>query len=62
MLMTIDGVPLVNAAGAANRPSVNCVNPSSVPLNDRDTAAYNTLHGPAARLTTLPHVVDEPNP
>jgi hypothetical protein len=38
-LITIDGVPAVNAAGAANRPSVNWVNPSSVDLSDRDTAA-----------------------
>jgi hypothetical protein len=54
-LMTIDGVPAVNAAGAGNNPSVNCVNPSSAALNDRDTAAYTTLHPPVAIATTSPN-------
>src|ERR1044072_3237280 len=54
-LIIIEGVPLVNAAGAVNRPSVFCVNPSSAALNERATAAYSTLHGPVVMLATLPN-------
>src|SRR6185503_18482327 len=53
-LITIEGVPAVNWAGAGNRPSVNWVNLSSVAISERESAAYNTLQAPVARLTTLP--------
>ena len=58
-LIIIDGVA-PKADGLANSPSVACVAPSSVPTDDRDTAAYSTLHGPAAIATMFPNVVDGP--
>src|SRR6185369_10095300 len=62
-LITIEGVPAApNADGAGNNPSVNCVAASSVATNDLETAAYNTLHGPAVIETMSPNSVEEPPP
>ena len=59
--MTIEGVA-PSAAGLANSPSVTspvCV-PPTVPVLLLLTAAYNTLHGPAASAATLPNVPEVP--
>src|SRR5436190_10912598 len=58
-LIIIDGVA-PKADGFANKPSVTCVAASSVATADRDTAAYSTLHDPAAIATMFPNVVAVP--
>jgi hypothetical protein len=62
-LITIDGVPVApNALGAGNNPSVNCSKLTSPATNDRDTAAYSTLHGPDVIAMMSPNNVEEPPP
>src|SRR6266404_582685 len=60
-LMIIEGVPVApNALGAGNNPSVNCSKLTSPDTNDRDTAAYSTLHPPFLIATISPNSVDGP--
>jgi hypothetical protein len=62
-LITIDGVPAApNALGAGNNPSVNWSKLTSPATNDRDTAAYNTLHGPDVIAIMSPYNVEDPLP
>src|SRR5581483_9865558 len=60
-LMTIDGVPLVKALGAGNRPCVNCSKLTPPATNEADSAAYSALPSvPVANATMSPHSVEVP--